>query len=508
MALSPRLDLRQSQSLVITPQLQQAIKLLQLSSIELETYIAQELESNPLLEIDDRGDGSALAESVGNGDERTDGTVLVDSVDGQEERPLDISSDVVDNDPALSDDGIDGVDGPASVVDGVGAMPDAWTGSGNFDGAAPDFDRNAAEAPDLRSHLLQQLNLSISATADRLIAAFLIDQLDESGYLAIAVADAAQQLGTDAGMVLRVLAQLQKFDPPGIFARDLRECLRLQLQDRNRYDPAMAAMVERLDLLADRDMRKLREICGVSQEDLRDMIAEIRALDPKPALKFERTFEQTVVPDVIMTAQPNGGWRVELNPQCLPRVLVNHAYYAEVTRTGSKADKSFLSDRLQTANWLVKALNQRAETILKVAIELVKQQTAFFHHGIAHLRPLVLRDVAEAIEMHESTVSRVTTNKYMSTPRGVFELKYFFTQGLPSSSGAESHSAASVRHRIKVLIDGEIATDILSDDRIVELLHGEGIEVARRTVAKYRDALNIPSSARRRREKMAELHSP
>ncbi|TAL01828.1 MAG: RNA polymerase sigma-54 factor [Rhodospirillaceae bacterium] len=501
MALSPRLDLRQSQSLVITPQLQQAIKLLQLSSVELDAYIAQELDANPLLEVDDSGDGSALAESAGNSDERVgDEAVLVDAVDGQDERPLDIAQDVVDNDPALSDDGLDAL----APADTVGAMADTWSGAGGFEGAAPDFDRNVAEAPDLRSHLLQQLNLSIHTPAERFIGLFLIDQLDESGYLAIDLEEAAEHLGTDAATVLGVLKQLQRFDPPGLFARDLRECLRLQLEDRNRYDPAMAALIDRLDLLAARDMRKLRDICGVSAEDLRDMVAEIRALDPKPALKFERAIEQTVVPDVIMTVQQGGGWRIELNPQCLPRVLVNHGYYAEVCRNGSKADKSFMSDRLQTANWLVKALNQRAETILKVAIELVKQQTAFFHHGISHLRPLVLRDVAEAIEMHESTVSRVTTNKYIATPRGVFELKYFFTQGLPSSSGAEAHSAASVRHRIKVLIDGEPPTGILSDDRIVELLHGEGIEVARRTVAKYRDALNIPSSARRRREKMAE----
>jgi len=500
MALSPRLDLRQSQSLVITPQLQQAIKLLQLSSVELDAYVSEELAANPLLEIDDRGDGSALAESAGNGEDRLDGAAVVDVVDGQEERPLDIAADVVDNDSALSDDGLDAL----APADGVGAMAD-WSAGGGYDGAAPDFDRNVAEAPDLRGHLLQQLNLSLHAPADRLIGVFLIDQLDESGYLAITVADAAAHLGTDEATVMAVLKQLQRFDPPGLFARDLRECLRLQLEDRNRYDPAMAVLIDRLDLLAARDVRKLREICGVSPEDLRDMIAEIRALDPKPALKFDRAIEQTVVPDVIMTPQQDGGWRIELNPQCLPRVLVNHAYYTEVCRGGSKADKSFMSDRLQTANWLVKALNQRAETILKVATELAKQQAAFFRHGIAHLRPLVLRDVAEAIEMHESSVSRVTTNKYIATPRGIFELKYFFTQGLPSSSGAEAHSSASVRHRIKVLIDGEPATNILSDDRIVEVLRGEGIEVARRTVAKYRDALNIPSSSRRRREKMAEL---
>jgi RNA polymerase sigma-54 factor len=501
MGLSPRLDLRQSQSLVITPQLQQAIKLLQLSSIELSAYITQELESNPLLEVDESGEGSILAEASGNPDDRRDdGVVLVDSADGEDERPLDVSRDVLDNDPALSDDGLDAL----APADGVGLLGDPWS-TAAADGTTPDFERAAAEAPDLRSHLLQQLAISLHAPADRLIGAFLIDQLDESGYLTIDLTDAAAQLGTDVVTVERVLTLLQRFDPTGIFARDLRECLKLQLQDRNRYDPAMAALLERLDLLAARDMRKLCDVCGVTPEDMREMVAEIRALDPKPALRFERTFDQTVVPDVIMTAQPAGGWRLELNPQTLPRVLVNHAYYAQISRNGNKAEKSFLSERLQSANWLVKALNQRAETILKVAIEIVRQQDGFFRHGIGHLRPLVLRDVAEAIEMHESTVSRVTTNKYISTPRGVFELKYFFTQGLPSTRGEEAHSSASVRHRIKVLIDGEKPNAVLSDDRIVELLRGEGIEVARRTVAKYRDALNIPSSARRRREKMSEM---
>ena len=502
MGLTPRLDLRQSQSLVITPQLQQAIKLLQLSSVELSTYLVSELESNPLLELDEGGESSILAEAAGNADDRSDDSiVLIDSPDGDTERPLEVSSEVVTNDSALSDDGLDAL----STPDSVGMLSDSWSNSAG-EGAMADFDRTAAEAPDLRSHLMQQAALTFHQPAERAIGMFLIDQLDESGYLAIDLAEAAAQLGAELKVVESVLARLQKLDPAGIFARNLAECLRLQLEDRNRFDPAMAALLSRLDLLAARDMRKLCDVCAVSPEDLRDMVAEIRALDPKPALKFERTFDLSVIPDVMMTAQPNGGWRIELNPQTLPRVLVNHAYYAEVTRGSSKADKSFMSERLQSANWLVKALNQRAETILKVAIEIVKQQDGFFRHGIEHLRPLVLRDVAEAIEMHESTVSRVTTNKYLSTPRGVYELKFFFTQGLPSSSGAEAHSSASVRHRIKVLIDGEPATAVLSDDRLVELLRGEGIEVARRTVAKYRDALNIPSSARRRREKMGELH--
>ncbi|MGZ5148261.1 MAG: RNA polymerase factor sigma-54, partial [Burkholderiales bacterium] len=353
--------------------------------------------------------------------------------------------------------------------------------------------------------LIQQLNLSVSDAADRFIAMYLIDQLDESGYMLISMAEAAEQLGTEPERVENVLKTLQRFDPPGIFARNLKECLRLQLEDRNRHDPAMAAFVDNIELLAARDLRKLRELCGVSSEDLQDMIAEVRALDPKPALRFERVINGTVVPDVIMTAQPDGGWRVELNTETLPRVLVNRSYISEIGRNATKADKAFLTERLQSANWLVKALHQRAETILKVATELVKQQDAFFRYGVTHLRPLILRDIAEAIEMHESTVSRVTTNKYMATPRGIFELKYFFTQGLPSAGGGEVHSAEAVRHRIKVLIDSEAATDILSDDRIVDILHADGIEVARRTVAKYRDSLNIPSSVQRRRDKSFAL---
>ena len=495
MALSPRLDLRQSQSLVITPQLQQAIKLLQLSSVELAEYVEQELVENPLLEIDESGDGGALLESAGNADDRNeDGAAVVDSVDGQAESPLDVEAGV-DNEPGLSEEDGGGID-TSNAED--------WGSSGNGGGDMPDFARNVAEAPDLRSHLIQQLNLAGFSPADRMIGVFLIEQLDESGYLRAVLADVAALLGTDEARVARVLGVLQKFDPAGIFARDLKECLKLQLEDKNRFDPAMAAFVANIELLAARDLKKLREVCGVSMEDIQDMIAEVRALNPKPALQFEHGVSEAVIPDVIMSVRPDGTWRVELNPDTLPRVLVNSSYVSEISRGGiAKVDKQFLADRLQSANWLVKALHQRADTILKVATELLKQQEAFFRHGVSHLRPLILRDVADAIEMHESTVSRVTTNKYMSTPRGIFELKYFFTQGLPSNTGAESHSAEAVRHRIKILIDAEAVSDVLSDDKIVEILRGEGIDVARRTVAKYRDSLNIPSSVQRRRDKAA-----
>ncbi len=491
MALSPRLDLRQSQSLVITPQLQQAIKLLQLSSVELTAYVEQELQSNPLLEVDESGDGSALTESAGNADERSDGeTSLIDTVDGQDEAPVQIDRGIVEDDTSL------GADQDAGTTD-----TNLW-GSGGYDDDLPGLEQTLADTPDLRSHLIQQLNLALLDPADRFVGNWLIDQLDESGYLPIDVEEAASQLGAEAAEVARILGVLQGFDPSGIFARDLKECLRLQLEDLNRFDPAMAAFIANIELLANRDLNKLREVCGVSMDDLRDMISEVRALNPKPALQFEKSVNEAVLPDVVMTARSDGTWRVELNHETLPRVLVNQSYVATITRSAAKKEeKAFLSERLQSANWLVKALHQRAETILKVAIELVKQQDMFFRHGITHLKPLILRNVADAIEMHESTVSRVTTNKYISTPRGIFELKYFFTQSLPSASGEGAHSAEAVRYRIKSLIDGESATEILSDDKIVEMLRANGIEVARRTVAKYRDSLNIPSSVQRRRQK-------
>ncbi len=495
MTLSPRLNLRQSQNLVITPQLQQAIKLLQLSAVEISAYVEQELQSNPLLEVDDSGETSALAEGAGNTDERQDSEVsVVDTVDGQDEAPLDIDAAAVDEETLLNSD---------SGLDPGGS--DTW-GAGGFKDGLPDLKHTLADTPGLRSHLIQQLNLAVDAPADRFIGMYLIDQLDESGYLQVGVDEAGVQLGADVAVVARILHLLQGFDPSGVFARDLKECLRLQLEDRDRLDPAMAAFVSNIELLASRDLGKLRSLCAISMEDLRDMVAEVRALNPKPALQFERVVNEAVIPDVIMSVRPDGSWRVELNSERLPRVLVNQSYVANISRSAvTKDDKAFVAERLQSANWLVKALHQRAETILKVALELVKQQDMFFRKGITYLKPLILRDVADAIEMHESTVSRVTTNKYMSTPRGIFELKYFFTRSLPSASGGDAHSAEAVRHRIKVLIDGEVITDVLSDDRIVDMLRADGIEVARRTVAKYRDSLNIQSSVQRRREKALSL---
>jgi RNA polymerase sigma-54 factor len=360
--------------------------------------------------------------------------------------------------------------------------------------------------PTLADWLREQVTLAITDPVQRMIGHYLVDLADESGYIAGDLAAAAERLGTGLAEIEAVLAILQTFEPPGICARDLAECLAIQLKERNRYDPAMAALIGRLDLVARRDVAALRKICGVGDEDLVEMIAELRRLNPKPGLAFGSTVVQPIIPDVFVRAAPNGAWLVELNSDTLPKVLVNQTYYAEVSATARRdAEKSYLADCLQNATWLVRALDQRARTILKVANEIVRQQDAFFVRGVEHLRPLNLKTVAEAIGMHESTVSRVTANKYMATSRGIFELKYFFTSAIAGAHGGEAHSAEAVRHRIRQLIDAEGASDILSDDTIVERLREAGIDIARRTVAKYRESMRIPSSVQRRREKQAAI---
>ncbi|MDX2222173.1 MAG: RNA polymerase factor sigma-54 [Rhodospirillaceae bacterium] len=508
MALSPRLDLRQTQNLVVTPQLQQAIKLLQLSSAELALYLDRELEANPLLEMDDSHEPPVLSEALGGEPEAGASAPEVTAPLARDgETPFDFAGE----DGGGDEDGVGPDTGEGAPAGDGGSLGDSWSGvrgSSDFEGSA--VDRAAAAGPDLRSHLMQQLNLAFSGQSDRLIGSFLIEQLDESGYLAISIEDAARQLGCTEADVTRVLGVLQTFDPAGIFARDLKECLKLQLIDRDRFDPAMEAFVTNLDLLGVGDVKRLREVCQVSQEDIQDMIAEIRGLDPKPALRFERRTDETVVPDVVMTGRPGGVWRVELNPDTLPRVLVNQSYVTEISRVVStEREKEFVAERLQAANWLVRALQQRAETILKVSAEIIRQQEGFFRHGVSHLKPLVLRDIAEKIEMHESTVSRVTANKFMATPRGTFELKYFFSNTIAAEAGAGRADGGTtpeaVRHRIKALIDAEAPDDVLSDDGLVDLLRAEGIDVARRTVAKYRESLNIPSSVQRRRAHAVKL---
>jgi len=498
MALQPRLDLRQSQTLVMTPQLQQAIKLLQLSNMELTAFVEQELERNPLLERDDGAPEPVVAEIPA--EERRDAdTLVIDKVDGGGEAALDVE---VDN---TFDEGTP-LEGPAYDPDAYNSDAGAWAradgGGGGFEDDDRAFGDTLSRGESLRDHLVAQLELDLADGADRMIGLALIDSLDDAGYLSADLDEIADGLGTGRARVEAVLERLQAFDPAGLFARDLRECLALQLRDKGRFDPYMARLLDNLDLLAKGDLAGLRAACGVDAEDLTEMIGELRALDPKPAQRFADTEAAPVVPDVLMRPAPDGGWIVELNPDTLPRVLVNNRYHARIAKAArSKDDRAFITESLQTANWLVKALDQRANTILRVATELVAQQRAFFEQGVQGLKPLILRDISAAIDMHESTVSRVTSNKFIETPRGVYELKYFFTQAIAGTGGAEAHSAEAVRHRIKALIDAEPADKVLSDDAIVDRLRADGIDIARRTVAKYREAMRIPSSVQRRRAK-------
>ncbi|WP_027576903.1 RNA polymerase factor sigma-54 [Bradyrhizobium sp. WSM1743] len=521
MALTQRLEFRQSQSLVMTPQLMQAIKLLQLSNLDLTTFVEEELERNPLLEraSDEApvGDAPAEAGSYGDGDESGGqgedafGGSAEGFEPGQEEwmsKDLGTRAEI----EQTLDTGLDNVfsEEPAEAAarNAQDAVPTTYTEWGG--GASGDEDYNleafvAAETT-LSDHLAEQLSVAFTAPAQRMIGQYLIDLVDEAGYLSPDLGQAAERLGASQAEVEDVLAVLQKFDPPGVCARSLSECLAIQLRELDRYDPAMQALVEHLDLLAKRDIVALRKICGVDDEDIADMIGEIRRLNPKPGMKFGSARLQTMVPDVYVRPGPDGGWHVELNSDTLPRVLVNQTYYSELSKKiGKDGDKSYFTDALQNATWLVRALDQRARTILKVATEIVRQQDGFFTHGVAHLRPLNLKAVADAIQMHESTVSRVTANKYMATNRGTFELKYFFTASIASADGGEAHSAEAVRHHIKQLIDSEEPSAILSDDTIVERLRASGIDIARRTVAKYREAMRIPSSVQRRRDKQSAL---
>jgi RNA polymerase sigma-54 factor len=502
MALSQRLDLRQTQALVMTPQLQQAIKLLQMSNIELAGFVEQELEQNPLLDRDDSDpDGAPVVAERAPASEDAPPLRAEQAALGAAEPPL-AGEDVDQWDAASGSEGEGDFD--------LAGDPEAWRQRNGRPDEGVDslagLDQGRAHPETLREHLAAQLGFEIADPVERMIAVHLIDLVDDAGYLTDDLAGIAAILGCDLARVEAVLARLQRFDPPGIFARSLAECLALQLRERNRLDPAMQALLDNLPLLAARDGAGLMRLCGVDAADLADMIAEIKALDPKPGLALDAVTAQIVVPDIIMRPQPHGSWLVELNSETLPRVLVNNRYYATVSRGATrKADKDYLAERLQSANWLVKSLHQRAITILRVASEIVTQQSAFFQHGVQFLRPLILRDIAAAINMHESTVSRVTTNKFMMTPRGIYELKYFFTSSIQASSGGDAHSAEAVRFRIKTLIDAEAVSEVLSDERIVDILAKDGVDIARRTVAKYRESLRIPSSVQRRREKTMRL---
>ena len=491
MALGPRLDLRQSQSLVMTPQLQQAIRLLALSNLEVETFIAEEIEKNPLLEAG-TAEAEPAPEPAAESDEFEIEAALPEVDSGGGDAALDIDQNSED---FHQDSASDAMQGPSGGL-GLGEIG----GGGGFEDG-PDFDSFEGERVSLHDHLKQQAGEVLSG-ADLAIAYHVIEQIEETGYLLVPLLDIAQRLGQPYQDLERVLGVIQTFDPAGVGARTLSECLALQAKDANRYDPAMARLIGNLDYLAKGNLAALKRICGVDDEDMADMIRELRAYDPKPGCRF-MTSERVdaIVPDVFVTRR-GGGWGVELNSATLPRLLINRTYYNELASgPQDRQSKAWLNECLQSANWLMKALDQRARTIVKVASEIVTQQEGFFRNGVSHLKPLTLRAIAEAVGMHESTISRVTSNKYLSCDRGLYELKYFFTSGIQSADGGDAASSEAVKSRIKALIGAEDADKILSDDQLVEMLKGEGFDIARRTVAKYREAIGLGSSVQRRRQK-------
>lgn len=517
MALSANLVLRQNQSLVMTPQLVQSIQLLQMTHVELLHFIQQEVERNPLLEIaaDDgllSGDVLAYPEKSSNPTDVEDGhdapSVTSEMESNWYEKSDGHLNDRLDTnfDADFADEGSEKRADAPELYGQWKSMP----GAEGANGDSFDLDDFVAGRESLRDHIERQLAFLVADDRERLTARILLDHLDETGYFQGDLQDIANRLGEDVNHLEATLAKLQTAEPSGIFARSLSECLAIQLRQKDRFDPAMAALIGNLELLAKRDFASLKKICRVDEEDLLDMLAEIRKLNPKPGLGFENIATESVTPDILVRPDGKAGWLIELNPDALPRVLLNQTYIAQVSQRTARRneDNDFLSECLQSANWLTRSLDQRAKTIMKVATEIIRQQNAFLTHGVGHLRPMNLKTVADAIKMHESTVSRVTTNKFMLTPRGLFELKYFFSVSIASAEGGDDHSAESVRHRIKTMISEEGAESVLSDDDIVACLKSAGIDLARRTVAKYREAMNIPSSVQRRREKRAAAKVP
>ncbi|MDP3677260.1 MAG: RNA polymerase factor sigma-54 [Novosphingobium sp.] len=496
MALGPRLDLRQSQSLVMTPQLQQAIKLLALSNLELETVVAEAVADNPLLEVAEAAAPGEVLEAEPLDPRRTHlESSPVDQLIGEgrasDDRPLDIDSTALDGDRDTGD----GERGSSFELERGGE-----TSSGGGDGLL--LDERGGGSLTLAEHLHAQVGPAAGDPREAAIAHWLIDQLDEAGYLETPLREIAEMLGAPLSEVEDALRVVQSLDPTGVGARSLSECLALQAIEADRYDPCMKRLIENLDLVAKGAFAQLKRMCGVDDEDFADMLAELRSYDPRPGMRFGSGPAESVIPDILVRGRVDGGWDIALNQATLPRLVVNRSYYVELKRTcDDKESRGWLGDKLADANWLVKALDQRQKTILKVAAELVKQQDGFFRRGVAELRPLTLRTVAEAIEMHESTVSRVTSNKYLNCDRGTFELKYFFTSGVASADGEGSVSAETVKAQIRALIEAEDAAAILSDDTLVELLRGKGFDLARRTVAKYREAIGLGSSVQRRRQK-------
>lgn len=476
-AIVPRLELKQGQNLTMTQQLQQSIKLLQMSSLEVTEFIEQELEKNPLLTVE--------GEEPEKGEETNQ--------EPKEETHDEEHAAARDDEPTSGDD---------AHFDSEQYEPRIKTRDHDWE-EGDSFESFTAKEKTLREFLLEQLHLAVTDPVKRIIGQHLIDLVDESGYIKDSTSSITNLLDCPDGLIDETFAILQSFEPIGVCARSLSECLALQLREKDRLDPAMEKLLANLDLVAKGDIKSLSKLCGVDEDDVKEMCAEIRRLNPRPAVGFQHETVHAIIPDVFLR-RSGEVWQIELNPAALPRVLVNRRYYTRIYgKTNDKKEKKYLSEQLATANWLIKALDSRAQTILKVATEIVKRQDEFFLYGIKYLKPLTLKEVADTVELHESTVSRVTNSKFISTARGNYEFKYFFNASIQSAGGGEGFSNKAVQFMIKEVIDQEKPGAILSDDAIVEKLAGRGIELARRTVAKYRELMKIPSSSVRKKEKAA-----
>ncbi len=495
MALTPKLEIRQSQSLLMTPQLRQAINLLQLSNLELNEFLEQEINNNPFLERED--DNLAAAEEPQ--------PCSIDNFNEQSQTSAEELSPDIEYDNSFDD----------SESDCCGSEYSndfSWDDYNRSKNTHNDddfdyFEKRLSENKSFYQLLNEQIDLHFTNRKDKLIAHLLSEQLDDAGYYRGNTHQLAERLNTPESLIRSILNKMKGFEPSGIFAETLSECLEIQLRDNNRLDPASACLLQHLELLAERKFKELKAICNINDEDLASIIADIKSLNPKPAAEWHLDNPSYIIPDVYVYRNKDESYRVELNNLSLPRILINRNYFSEISQTAekNKEAKRYLKDNITHANFIIKSLHQRATTILRVSEEIVRRQRDFFEQGIDHLKPMSLKDVAYALEMHESTVSRVTSHKYMQTPRGLFELKYFFTSAIATYTGNEETSTLTIKNRIRQLIDEEKPSEILSDDKLVELLAREGIKIARRTVAKYREAQNIPTSAQRKRLKRQKL---
>jgi len=483
MSLSLRLDVKQTQNLVLTPQLQQAIKLLQCSNQELIGTIQREAAENPFLEMVEPG------------------LAVANASNGHADKTVGLTQQAPVLAPSNSAAEPGEWDAPAVAIASDCRLRLRRTAGDRTGEATSALDR-LSETPTLAAHLSRQVGAAAAPEGVRALAIALLGYLDDDGYLREKDDELAEQLRTTTDAVGEARRLIQCCEPAGVGARDLAGCLALQLAESNRLDPAMQALLDRLPALARADWPALERACGVDRDDLVEMVAEIKALDPRPGRQLAPQLSETVVPDLVIVAKRAGGWRIELNHHALPRVQVDQAYAAEISASGPDPEsRAFVSEKLQSANWLQKALEQRARTMVRVAKAIFQHQRGFLERGPSGLRPLVLREIAEATNLHESTVSRATAEKYIQTPLGTFPLKYFFTTALQSTGGGEDHSAEAIRSLIKALVAQETAKTVLSDDQIVKALADKGIVIARRTVAKYREAMGIDSSVQRRRAK-------